>query len=279
MRDWLVTSGKLPFALRSVWRNGNISKMESAHISKLFSILEATSGKLEGRSLAVLAAEIRLAKSTTHRLLQSLCSLGYMVNDGSGIYKQTPLFRQLASGFDDHRLIELARDSMVRLRESFDETINLGVMRMERVVYLNVLESSRPVTRTVESNMSDPALSTALGRAIVAFQSHERQQYVIRKVVLEKQTPHTVVGTDKLEAILDQVRIDGYAIEENQTDLGVMCVAAPIFDVESVVAAISMTCPIARMGKSDLERAVAMIREIALDLSEQLGFHAANAPR
>ena len=252
--------------------------MESAHISKLFSILEATSGKLEGRSLAELAAEIGLAKSTAHRLLQSLCSLGYMVNSGNGIYKQTPLFRQLASGFDDRRLVDLAATSMVRLRDTFDETVNLGVMRMERVVYLNVLQSSRPITRTVQSNMSDPALSTALGRAIIAFQSRDRQQYVIRKVVLEKRTPYTVVDTDQLEAILDQVREEGYATEENQTDLGVMCIAAPIFDAESVVAAISLACPITRMDQTKAQQSLAMIREIALDLSEQLGCHSVGNP-
>ena len=250
--------------------------MESSHIAKLFSILEATSGKSEGRTLAEIASEVGLAKSTAHRLLKSLCSLGYMSKIGSGTYRQTTLFRQLAGGFDDRRLIDLAHSPMMRMQQEFGETINLGVMRMERVVYLHVLESRRPLRRVVQSNMCDPALCTALGRAIVAFQSEERRQYVLRKVALEKRTPHTVVETDALEAILAQIRVDGFAVEENQTDLGVICFAAPIFDAETVVAAISMSCPIVRIDDEGRQLAVSAIRKVTTELSEQLGFHAAN---
>ena len=105
--------------------------MESAHIAKLFAILEATSGKPQGKSLAELAAEVGLAKSTAHRLLQSLCSLGYMANDGSDIYKQTPLFRQFASGFGDQRLIRSAQPHMMDLQREAGETVNLGEERPE----------------------------------------------------------------------------------------------------------------------------------------------------
>jgi DNA-binding IclR family transcriptional regulator len=241
--------------------------MESAHIAKLFAILEGTSGKPQGKSLAELAAEVGLAKSTAHRLLQSLCSLGYMSNVGSGIYKQTPLFRQLASGFDDQRLIRLAQPHMMELQRETGETINLGVMRMERIVYLHVVESPQPLRRMVEASMTDPALSTALGRAIVAFQSPERRQYVLRKVTIEKRTPHTIVEPDELDAILDAIRKAGYAIEENQTDLGVTCVAAPIFDGENVVAAMSVSAPIVRMSESKRAKAVRLVRSAADALS------------
>ncbi len=87
--------------------------MESTHIAKLFSIFEATSGHIEGRSLSEIAAEVGLAKSTAYRLLKSPCSLGYMANVGSGAYRQTVLFRHLASGFSDQRLINLANEPMV----------------------------------------------------------------------------------------------------------------------------------------------------------------------
>jgi DNA-binding IclR family transcriptional regulator len=242
--------------------------MESAHIAKLFAILEATSGKTQGKSLAELAAEVGLAKSTAHRLLQSLCSLGYMSNEGSGIYKQTPLFRQLASGFDDQRLVRLAQPHMLELQRVTGETVNLGVMRMERIVYLHVLESPQPLRRMVEASMTDPALSTALGRAIVAFQSPERRQYVLRKVTIEKRTPHTIVEPDELDAILDSIRETGIAMEENQTDLGVTCVAAPIFEGENVVAAVSVSAPIVRMSEAKRAKVIKLIRAAANAISE-----------
>ena len=247
--------------------------MESTHIAKLFSILEATSGHIEGRSLSEIASEVGLAKSTAHRLLKSLCSLGYMAKIGSGTYRQTALFRHLANGYSDQRLIHLANGPMVQLQQELGETINLGVVRMERVVYMLVIESRRPLRRIMEANMCDPALCTALGRAIVAFQPEERQRYVLRKVVVEKRTPHTVVETHELEAILHKIRIDGYAVEENQTDLGVICIAAPIFDAENVVAAISMSCPTVRIDEEGRSLAISAILKVTTRLSELLGYH------
>jgi DNA-binding IclR family transcriptional regulator len=244
--------------------------MESAHIAKLFSILEATAGKPEGRSLAELAADVGLAKSTTHRLLQSLCSLGYMTNCGGGVYRQTSLLRQLASGFQDEQLIRLAHPWMQDIRNATGETVNLGVMRMERVVYLHVLESMQPLRRMVEASMTDPALSTALGRAIVAFQSPERRQYVLRAVTIEKRTPHTVIEPDELEAILAQARHEGFAVEENQTDLGVTCVAAPIFDREAVVAAISVSAPLVRLSSDRRLQVIELVRDAARRIGTQL---------
>ena len=119
--------------------------------------------------------------------------------------------------------------------------------------------------------MTDPALSTALGRAIVAFQSPERRQYVLRKVTIEKRTPHTIVEPDELDAILDAIRKTGYAVEENQTDLGVTCVAAPIFDDENVVAALSVSAPIVRMSESKRAKVVKLVRSAADALSSAAG--------
>ena len=215
--------------------------MESAHLVKAFALLEATAGREEGRSLAELAADVGLPKSTAHRLLKTLCALGYMVNSGSGIYRQTSLLRRVANGQEDSKLVELAFPILESLHQKTGKTVNLGVLRFERVVYLSVREKNTVAHRVVLERMSDPCFSTALGRAIVAYLPLERQAFLLRNALIEKRTPMTVVDPRALKKVLDDVRARGIAEEENQTDVGVMCIAAPVFDHDGVVASISLT--------------------------------------
>ncbi len=129
--------------LRSVKRNARMECMESAHLVKAFALLEATAGREEGRSLAELAADVGLPKSTAHRLLKTLCALGYMVNSGAGVYRQTSLLRRVANGQEDSKLVELAFPIIEALHHRTGQTINLGVLRFERVVYLSVRKRIR----------------------------------------------------------------------------------------------------------------------------------------
>jgi DNA-binding IclR family transcriptional regulator len=244
--------------------------MESAHLVKVFSILEATAGKPQGMSLSELASLVGLPKSTAHRLLKTLCTLGYMANCGQGVYRQTGMIKRLAIGENDPFWISMAEPIMKKLNEATDETINLGILRFEKIFYLHVIETKKTLRRTITAQMSDPCFSTALGRAIVAYLPEERQRFLLRHATIEKRTPQTIVDSAKIRRILKQVAVDGVAFEEEQTDLGVACIASPVFDHEGVVAAISLSAPIARMTKSIVSKWKTLIREGAHKMSLRL---------
>ena len=220
--------------------------MESSLIIKLFGLLEATSGRPEGQSLAELASQVGLTKPTAHRILKTLSSLGYMERTRPGYYRQTDRLRRLVTGQDDQQLIRCAEPALRELHRATQETINLGILRHGRVVYLSVLESPQPLRRIVNPNMTDPFACTALGRAIVAQLPEERRSFLLRNTALEKRTPHTVVEPAELLQLLTAVRKSGYAIEENETDIGVVCFGAPVFGREGVAGAISITLPTVR---------------------------------
>ncbi len=244
--------------------------MESAHLVKVFSILEATAGKRQGVSLSELASMVGLPKSTAHRLLKTLCTLGYMANCGQGVYRQTGMIKRLAIGENDPFWISMAEPVMKQLNAMTDETINLGILRFEKIFYLHVIETKKSLRRTITAQMSDPCFSTALGRAIVAFLPEDRQRFLLRHATIEKRTPQTVVDSAKIRRILKQVAADGMAYEEEQTDLGVACIAAPVFDDEGVVAAISLSAPIARMTKGLQSKWKTLIRDGAHKISLRL---------
>jgi len=222
--------------------------MESAHLVKVFAILEATAGHPEGVSLNELASLVGLPKSTAHRLLKTLCTLGYTANCGSGTYRQTGMVKRLALAANDPYWVSVADPVMRKLNKQTKETINLGILRFEKVFYLHVIETAQTLRRAVSAQMSDPCFSTALGRAIVAFLPTERQDFLLRHATIERRTPKTVVEESEIKKILKKVAKARFAIEEDQTDLGVTCIGAPVFDSEGVVAAISLSAPAVRIG-------------------------------
>ena len=244
--------------------------MESAHLVKVFAILEATAGLPGGLPLTELASLVGLPKSTAHRLLKTLCTLGYMTNCGRGVYRQTSMIKRLAIGVNDPHWIAIAEPVMKQLYELTEETINLAILRFEKIFYLHVIETKKTLRRAVAPMMSDPCFSTALGRAIIAFLPDDRQHFLLRHATIEKRTPHTIVDPAKIKRILKEVASEGVAYEEDQTDLGVACVAAPVYDNEGVVAAISLSAPQVRLDKAKISRWKIAVRESAQTISSRL---------
>ena len=234
--------------------------MESSVLGKVLGVLEATAGHPAGRPLADIAAEVGLAKPTAHRILKELVLLGYMAKEPGGVYRQAGPARRLTSGDDDRRLVRAADKPLRELWEATGETVNLGVLRQGRVVYLSVLESRQPLRRTVSPTMTDPFLSTALGRAIAAHLPADRLAHLLRFTPLEKRTPHTVVEPAALKAIVAAARSRGYAAEENETDLGVMCLGAAVFDRDAVAGAVSVSAPTVRAAARRAEWAAAVVQ-------------------
>ena len=223
--------------------------VESSLLTKVFGLLEATAGPTDGRPLAELAAEVGLAKPTAHRILKTLVALGYMEREDGGVYRQTAQVRRLASADDDRRLTRAADRPLRELWETTGETVNLGVLRLGRVAYLSVLESQKSLRRSVVPGMTDPFASTALGRAIAAHLPDDRVAYLLRTTPLEKRTPNTLVTPAALKTVFAEARTNGYAYEENETDLGVMCIGAAVFDSTGVAGAISLSAPTARVAE------------------------------
>ena len=244
--------------------------MESSVLDKLFGILEATAGRGEGVPLAEIAGEVGLAKPTAHRILKHLVALGYMERCGSGVYRQAVAIHRLVSLDGDRRLVRAADKPLRALWDATGETVNLGVLRHGKVAYLTVLESPQPLRRSVSPTMTDPFACTALGRAIAARLPAERLAYLFKNTPLEKRTPHTVVDPDAIEAILEATRGRGYAIEEDETDLGVVCLGAAIFENGAVAGAVSLSAPTARADAARRAEWVPRLKAAAEQISARL---------
>jgi DNA-binding IclR family transcriptional regulator len=225
--------------------------MESAVLVKAFAALEALGAARHAMSLRAIARECGLLKPSAHRVLNDLVHLGYVERVDTGMYRLTGKCARLAAGMAEAELVATAEPALEALRERTGETANLGVLRGDRVVYRSVLESPWPLRRVGAVGAADPFHSTALGRAIAGAMDPAARDGLLAHARLEARTGHTTVDPQALRARLERAGRDGYAEEVEETDVGVMCIAAPVFAHGTVAGAVGVSAPSARV---DAER-------------------------
>jgi DNA-binding IclR family transcriptional regulator len=223
--------------------------MSIAVVRKTISTLEKLAESDEPLSLAVLSTQTELPKPTTHRILQTLSALGYVAQDEANRYYLTSKLTGLAQCGRYRNLKLRAIPLMTALHRQFNETVNLGVLEGTKVHYIHVIETTRSLRMMVQPNSADEYYSTAVGRAIAAHLPQPQIDELIKSTVMRPVTPKTVVSRKKLLAILRETQARGWAIDDEESVAGVVCLAAPLFAGDDSIAAISVTMPKTRATK------------------------------
>jgi IclR family KDG regulon transcriptional repressor len=231
-------------------------------------ILEAFAGSDAELTLTEVGSRANVGTTSTFRILHTLAEHQYVIkNPSSGKYRLGHRMMQAAwrpSG--PNPLIAAARPYLEQLRSKFNETINLAMLRDGEIVYVEILESSRPFRMSAVAGSAVPLHATALGKAIGAFLATETLNGLLQTCNWIRFTPHTLTSRTKWLAGLAKVKADGYAYDHEEAELGASCIAAPILDKErNAFAGISIAAPTPRIlaqrreMTNDLKRAAAEI--------------------
>jgi DNA-binding IclR family transcriptional regulator len=165
-------------------------------------------------------------------------------------------------------LVAVSQPQLSQLRERFAETINLGVARDERVVYLTMAEGGYGLRMAARLGASDPLHTTALGKATLAFMDAPERECILAAAPLARRTSHTIADPVRLAAELATTRARGYAIDDQENEIGARCVGAPILDPPGrVAAALSISGPAPRI---DGER-VGLLAMALIDAAQEIG--------
>ncbi|NWF55742.1 MAG: IclR family transcriptional regulator [Syntrophaceae bacterium] len=248
-------------------------------IDRVSLLLEVLAQAPAGISLGELAARVRLPKGTTHRLLSSLAFFGFARQDPESKkyflgYKVVELGQRVLNQLDLRRE---ARPFLMDLAEKTRETVHLVLLDRQEVLYLDRVEADEDlrVLRTGSKiGTRTTAHSSAVGKVLLAHLPGGQFEDFIRQKGLPCKTPKTITNPNDLRRHLRMVRDLGYAVDDEENEEGVRCVAAPLRDESgAVVAAISISGPSVRMTpkliRDSLNREV---REAALKISAKLGF-------
>lgn len=244
-------------------------------VSRSLDLLDAVaSGNL---GLVGLATKTDLTPSTAYRLLATLMDRGYVTRSPDNGrfrvgHKVLELAAVAASATDSLRAV--IRPHLENVRNATDETANLVVPDGVSIVYADQVESARAVRMFTVIGRRVPMHASAAGKAILATSS--RQLLEARLAAgLEALTPHTLATEHALQEDLDLTRERGYAVDSEEYDVGVVCVAAAITGpTAETVAAMSVSGPSERLRAAGLTEIGVVIREHALLASRALGMDA-----
>lgn len=250
-------------------------------LTKVLSIFDLLDRSPDGLQLRAIAEQTKLNKSTTYRFLAHLEKDGYLVRESSGAYLLGPRLVHLGSGSTYQSTIRrISRPILETLWHESGETVNLGVLAGRDVLYLDVLESPHDFRLVSKIGMRRPMHCTGLGKAILAWQPAGLRDELLSNAKLQKLTPHSITRSAEMVAQLGRIRRLGYAVDNEEAELGARCVAAPVFDSSGlIVAGISVSGPVIRMSRSRTAEIAKAVKRAALKISRQLGHSESPAAR
>lgn len=243
-------------------------------LNKSLDLIEAMAHN-EAMTVADLSSESGVNKAAAYRILNTLERRGYVVRGPDEVrrYMVGPALRSLtqdASSPGD--LLVLARPCMKQLWEEFDETVNLGMMSNDQVLYLDILESDQGLRTTVSVGTHDDLHSTALGKAMLATLPPAQSKAMLASKPMEEKTPHTITTIPELMRDLEIIRERGYALDDEENELGARCIAAAIREPRGrVLGAHSVSGPTWRINDRMVDRIGKRLNELSKEISAQLG--------
>ena len=226
-------------------------------------------------SLTEIGTALSLSKSTTHRLLHSLCMMGYVTKDSfSGRYTLTFKILEIAGHVLDRiDVLAVAHRYIDRLMKQVHETVHFVQREGNHIVYVDKVESDASSIRMVSRiGLRMPMYCTGVGKAMLAQMTEREVREIWESTPIEKCTENTITDLDVLLRELAEIRLRGYAIDNEENEIGVRCIAACVQDYTGRAdAAFSISAPAARMPDERLREFSDYVLQTPRDISRQLG--------
>jgi IclR family transcriptional regulator, KDG regulon repressor len=226
-------------------------------------------------SVSEIGAKTGLHRSTAHRILMAL--------EYNDLIKQNPstgkyhlgikLFKLGHQAVSQLNLREICRPFLSRLMNDTKETIHLAVLDDDQVLYLDKVEGPHALRMPSRVGRYIPTYCTSLGKAMLSCLDDQEVKSILRRQTLKPHTENTVKNINQLLADLGSVRKRGYAVDNEEIEIGLRCVGAPLRDYTGgMVGAISVAAPSARLSEKNTPVIGRMVIAIAAGISQKLGF-------
>ena len=252
-------------------------------VDRALDILESFDYHEEELGVTEIAQKLNLHKNNVFRLLATLEVRGYIEQDKkTGNYRLGIKTFELANVFLHHLgFRRQARPILDELVTRCDETAYLAVLDGSEVIYVLMQETSQTVRIAPRLGRRLPVHCTAAGKAQLAFESADRLDLIFKDQPLRKMTEHTITHPQLFRKHLREVARVGYAVDNEEFEMGVACIAAPVKDYShKVVASIGLSGPVSRFSPERIEKELApFVKEAATKLSERLGYEIGMVPR
>ena len=242
---------------------------EIQSLARGLTILERLATVPEGLGVTELAEEFKVDKGSMSRLLQTLAQYGYAEKDSkTRKYVLGPQILRLSRALLTRMpLREVAKPFLNQLVAESAECAHLAILAQGQALYIDQVESSLALRVTTGVGTLAPLYCTALGKVLLAFSGAPLPEE------LESYTMRTITDPVMIQHHLEQVRNQGYALDDEEYYYGVRCIAVPVYDYrDKCVAAIGISGPSNRLSLESLPNMVKIVQEAGKALSNRLSF-------
>ncbi len=243
-------------------------------VSRALDIIMLVSMKKGGLGVTEIANQIDINKSSVYRILSTLVQYGFVEQDNeTGRYKLGYKFLEVSSRLlESIDLREEAKPFLKELEYETNEVIHLVVYDQGEVVYIEKLDGSETLRMHSKVGRRAPMHCTSVGKAILAHLPTNVVTDILERKGLPVHTDKTMTDKEMFLQELNQIRKNGYALDLEENEYGITCIAVPLFDhLGKVIAAVSISGPTLRMTADRLEKLHPRMIHIGREISARLG--------
>lgn len=245
-------------------------------LDKSLSVLELLLQKGSAMNMTELSKKLGFYPSTIHRILDTLKHWGYVEQDSHTQKYQLGL-KALELGMAKLHQMDLVREATPYLKElvnQYNETVHLGVLEAGEVLYLAKEESSQTIRMCSYVGKRAPLHCTALGKVLLAYLPEEERKKILEQKELLRFTEKTIIDEKKLKKELDKIKKQGFALDLEEHEKDVCCIAATIKNHQGeVIAAVSISGPAFRIDVSKQNNLKEALLRTSKKISERLGYN------
>lgn len=238
-------------------------------VHRVCEILDLLQRSPRGVALLDVTRSTGLPKSSAFRYLATLERRRYVERDPvTATYRAGSAFLPLRA-HEPELLARRARPHLERLRDRVEETINLGMLQGNRVIYLEIVESHRAMRLAARRGDRDPIHATALGKAIAANLPVRRVRAILDAEGMPRLTQRTLVDQESYLAELAKTRERGYALDNGESEIDGRSVAVPVVG-GNLPAAISYSAPASRFPLDRVPEVAGTLNHVAAGIAGEL---------
>jgi DNA-binding IclR family transcriptional regulator len=243
-------------------------------LDRAFAVLDLLGESDTPLGLAQVASALQLHKSTAHRFLMVLERHHMVERTVSGKFRLgLRLFDFGNRAIEQYDLRERAQPHLRRLVAETEETAHLCILEQARVIYIDKIEPARSVRMITRIGASNPVHCTSVGKAMLAFLPEDRAADIIRRTRFERFTTRTIANAESLRAEVEKTRRRGYAVDDEELEEGLRCIAVPVLDAQrQPVAAVSISGPSFRVTAQKLPSIANHLLQCVRGISTDMGF-------
>lgn len=240
---------------------------------RVLRVLELLAQHPKGLTIKEISKILSFPQSSTSGLIETLYTNSYLTADDFRKYKLGPKLIQLGSAAKDSLdLYAQGAPFLKELMEGVQETIFMAILDQSELAYIAKINSNRSIRTTAEPGKSKPLYCTGLGKAFLTFLPEDRKIEILHNLRLAPITDKTITNKEELLQQLEWFAEQGYAIDDEENEEGLYCLAAPVYGADQTIeAAVSVAGPKERMLKQK-EMIVEKLLDTAGKISASIGY-------